>query len=81
MLTLPKLLILLLILGGVWFFFRTLDRRNKSKQKINPKTAQPKPRRKPKKGLDLQECPTCKTWVMSGVMQPCERPDCPMTDQ
>ena len=66
MLSLPKLLLLALVIGGVWLGFRLLDRRQHGGAK---------PKRAPKsKPLDMVSCATCGAWVARA----CARPDCPV---
>lgn len=66
MFTPQKILILLLILGFVWFLFRVIEKRNKvmnSSRKDQGET------------MDLTECSHCGKWVNSS----CEKDNCPIS--
>jgi hypothetical protein len=69
--SIPKLLFLAAIIGGVWMAFRMLDRRQKSMRDTSSNSKTRRPKAKP---LDMVSCSSCGAWVS----MPCERPDCPI---
>ncbi len=71
LLSIQKLLLLAVIIGGVWMAFRVLDRR---KQSQNDGSAPKASRKQQAKPLDMVSCSSCGAWVS----MPCERPDCPI---
>lgn len=68
MLSPQKILILVIILGVVWFLFRTLERRGKVMMDENKESQK-------NSTLDLQQCSACDAWVDS----PCGKKDCPIS--
>jgi len=66
MFTPQKILFLLLILVGVWFLFRVIEKRNKmgkSSRKDQGKT------------MDMTECSRCGRWVNAS----CKEDNCPIS--
>jgi len=71
LLSIQKLLLLAVIIGGVWMAFRIMDRR---KQSHHDASTAKKSRKQQAKQLDMVSCSSCGAWVS----MPCERPDCPI---
>jgi len=71
LLSIQKLLLLAVIIGGVWMAFRIMDRR---KQSHHDASTPKKSRKQQAKQLDMVSCSSCGAWVS----MPCERPDCPI---
>lgn len=86
MLSLPKLLLLALVIGAVWFgwrWFQRVDavRRDQLRRQAAP---QPAPRRDPgaeaPRGAaaeDMEKCPECGAYVAPRSATSCGRPGCP----
>ena len=71
--SLPKLLVIAVVIAAIWYFFKFIGRRNQVGAK---RTATP---RSPKKKLeieDLVQCAVCGTYVQPDAAS-CERADCP----
>ena len=71
LLSIQKLLLLAVIIGGVWMAFRIMDRR---KQSHHDASTPKKSSKQQAKQLDMVSCSSCGAWVS----MPCERPDCPI---
>ncbi|MBL6782987.1 MAG: hypothetical protein ISQ21_08110 [Alphaproteobacteria bacterium] len=71
LLSIQKLLLLVVIIGGVFAFYRFMDRR---KQTSNPSDATQQKPKSDANALDMTSCSTCGAWVSAA----CERPDCPI---
>jgi uncharacterized protein len=82
MFSFTKLLVLAAIIGGVWYGFKMLSRRQYQREvnaaardRVNrrersAKQADPAPE-------DLVACPSCKAYVPAKGAKNCGRPDCP----
>jgi len=66
MFTPQKILLLLLILGAVWFLFRAIEKRNKMMRDKTPSSG---------RTMDLIECSKCGNWVNSS----CNEDNCPIS--
>lgn len=71
LLSIQKLLLLAAIIGGVFAFYRFMDRRKQSDIQPRSHSGKPKPDHD---ALDMMSCETCGKWVSVA----CERPDCPI---
>ncbi len=78
MFSLSKILVLLVILGLVWFGFQVageLDKRRQARAEARRKTSGGSLERPKPPAEDLQHCPTCGTYVSSGQTN-CGREGC-----
>lgn len=66
MFTPQKILILLLILGFVWFLFRIIEKRNRVMKQSGKGRAET---------MDLTQCSRCGNWVNSA----CKKDNCPIS--
>ena len=67
----PKLLLLFAVLWLVWLVFRLIDRRNRTWNASQGKTAE----KKTDSFVDLTECEGCGAYVTA---LGCDNPDCPV---
>lgn len=77
MITPFKLLVLLLVIGGVWYFARLgakKDRGLRDRRKRHRETAT---QRRAAEIEDLVRCPVCNTFVPAEGAENCGREDCP----
>jgi hypothetical protein len=71
LLSIQKLLLLAAIIGGVFAFYRFMDRQKQTND--TPKST-PRKNRSDRDALEMTSCATCGAWVSIA----CERPDCPI---
>ena len=79
MFSLSKILVLLAILGLVWFGFQVageLDKRRQARAEARRKASGGALERPKQPAEDLRTCPTCGTYVPSAPSA-CDRDDCP----
>jgi hypothetical protein len=69
-LSLPKILILAVIVAAIWYWSRGLRDEARSSRDEGPSRGQ--------SGTEnLTACPVCKAYVVEGAAKSCGRPDCP----
>lgn len=80
MFSLPKLLVLALIIAVVWYGFKIVGRLDaKRKQEVRDGRRRGTPRRRQAEAEDTEDlvrCPTCDTFVAANARS-CGRDDCP----
>ena len=73
-----KIFWLIVILWGVWTAFRMIEKRQR-RGNIHANSAESSRQSQSSgsatKDVDMQECPTCKSWVNKNG---CNHPDCPV---
>lgn len=86
MFSLPKLIVLFLIIAGVWYGFRWAKlwqiRRSKQDQALKDKAAKEKKdadAAAQKQVEDMVKCPSCGTYVAALTGGSCGQPGCPAT--
>jgi hypothetical protein len=75
--TLPKLLLLVLVIGAVWWFFRRGQIKRRDQDELDRK---PRPRAKgqPAKPIeDMKQCRVCSAYVPAVGASRCGRENCP----
>ncbi len=77
-----KIFWLIVILWGVWTAFRMIEKRQKrgdmhasTKANSQESSGKSKTRGAASNDVEMQECPTCKSWVNKDG---CNHPDCPV---
>ncbi len=75
--SLAKLLVLVLIVGGVWYGFRWLSQRDALAGKHARKATKAASRPKIPDAEDMVKCPVCGVYVSSGTGASCGREGCP----
>ena len=74
MFSLPKLLVLALIVGAAWYGYRWVQRVNANQQtKVRRRRTEARAR----EVEDMVLCSVCQTYVPAEKHEPCDRPDCP----
>jgi uncharacterized protein len=81
MFSLSKLLVLLAVIGAVWYGFKYLSR-TQYQREVRAATRDRLDRGKRRGGAepeasDMDACPTCKAYVPAKGASNCGRPDCP----
>jgi len=69
-----KLIVLALIIGGVWYGFKFISRRN---QGVGRKNESAKVRSSNNDVENMEKCDNCATFVPVSVVQNCGREGCP----
>jgi hypothetical protein len=72
--SLPKLIVLALIIAAVWYGFKMVSRRNTLR--ANKAAREAEDARKTAVE-DTTECPVCKTFLPTAGLRSCGRPNCP----
>jgi hypothetical protein len=75
MLSIPKLILLILIIGGIWFLSRAIQRRGIAGIFRNTRAAAP-PRAGEPKALDMEKCRICGDFVPPDA-RACGQARCP----
>jgi len=71
-----KLLLLILVISGVWYGYRYVNRPQQGGGRVPP--APPKPEVKPQmRAEDMTACRVCGTYVAESTAKSCGRGDCP----
>ena len=76
--TLPKLLLIVLVIGAVWWFYRRsqIKRRQQDELDRNPRTRAKK--NQPAKPVeDMKQCRVCNAYVPAVGASRCGRENCP----
>jgi uncharacterized protein len=76
--TLPKLLLIVLVIGAVWWFYRRsqIKRRQQDELERNPRTRAKK--NQPAKPIeDMKQCRICNAYVPAVGASRCGRENCP----
>jgi len=76
--TLPKLLLIVLVIGAVWWFYRRnqIKRRKQDELERNPRTRAKK--NQPTKPIeDMTQCRVCNAYVPAVGASRCGRANCP----
>ena len=76
--TLPKLLLIVLVIGAVWWFYRRsqIKRRQQDELDRNPRTRAKKTQ--PAKPIeDMKQCRVCNAYVPAVGASRCGRENCP----
>jgi hypothetical protein len=76
--TLPKLLLIVLVIGAVWWFYRRnqIKRRQRDELERNPRT-RAKTNQPTKPIEDMKQCRTCNAYVPAVGASRCGRENCP----
>lgn len=81
MFSLTKLLVLILVVGGVWYGFKYVSRlqyQREARASARDRVARREEKaRQTGEAHDMQLCPTCKAYVPAKGAPNCGRPDCP----
>jgi len=72
--SLPKLIVLALIVWGVWYGFKLVARRNRLRTREAAREAEAEPRPAIE---DMTKCPACGTFVPAADTRDCGRKGCP----
>ncbi len=82
--SLQKLLVLLMVVGAVWYGFRFVTRLQQARDSEGKSRARVKggkpPASEPSASAEVQDmvrCPTCDAFVAARSTAPCGRDDCP----
>ena len=86
--SLQKLLVLIIIIGAVWYGFKLVGRLDAVRKAEAASHGGASRRKRPFAGMggrtqtppeveDTQRCPTCGAFVPAHAPTPCERADCP----
>lgn len=76
--SLPKLLLIVLVVGAVWWFFRRTQVKHREQDELDRRPRSRAKKNQPVKPIeDMKQCRVCNAYVPSAGASRCGRENCP----